>query len=119
MLPFQPEPNYKLKQRYPKALEKIWIAEEFMEDTPGKHREHVFDFEIGLRLIISRDLLIKGDKPKLHVSCSWFKHPNIPSDEWMLEVKKCFGSLDNRSAQWNFIRFSQKGVPHWILEDTN
>lgn len=59
---FQPEPIDKLKSRYARAIAKAWPdptyiedAESYFENTrPGIMREHVFDFEDGTRLVISK-----------------------------------------------------------------
>jgi hypothetical protein len=65
ILPFEPEPLESLQARFPKALERIWVVPSNgdMPDRPGMHREHLFDFESGLRLLISIDRL---DKAKYH-----------------------------------------------------
>ena len=56
---FQPESVAKLKKRYAQAFEKTYdvnkIGESQSTDRPGLHRENVFDFKDGLRLIISKD----------------------------------------------------------------
>ena len=58
MLEFQPEPVEELKARYPEALEDVFNPLRIQanpELSPGKKRKHTFDFENGLRLIVSVD----------------------------------------------------------------
>lgn len=58
MLPFEPEPTIVLKARYSEALKDVYDPKEIAanpELAPSKKRKHVFDFEDGLRLIVSVD----------------------------------------------------------------
>ena len=56
MIPFEPEPSFSLAKRYPEAVERIYeLHEMWGQDRPGMKRKHIFDFEDGLRLIISRE----------------------------------------------------------------
>ena len=59
MLPEQIETLESAKARFRKALEKCWnlraIAKNPKGDRPGIHREHVFDFETGIRMIASHE----------------------------------------------------------------
>ena len=60
-LPFEPQPFDELKARFPKAVEGVYklppTAEETARDPlrPGLYRKHIFDFKMGLRLIVSVD----------------------------------------------------------------
>lgn len=80
-LPFEPQPLETLKQRVPQAFERVWnpVANKDKEsgDRPIERREHVFDFEDGVRMVVSVDFselrdvftnkLLSVDK-RLHVS---------------------------------------------------
>lgn len=75
-LPFQPEPIEKLAVRYQKAMEKVYDADKITQgqiDRPGLHRENVFDFEDGIRLIISKDRT--SGRLYIHISGSSTKGP--------------------------------------------
>lgn len=113
MIPFEPESIEKLKERLPKALEKIWKVTNPMPDRPGLHREHVFDFESGIRLLISRDQL-KREKPEIHVSASWEFNPPNSIREMHLLVINSYRALGGKDII-NFIGFSNKNIPHWIV----
>jgi hypothetical protein len=119
MLPFKPEPVNKLKQRYTKALEKIWIAEEGITDVPSSHRTHVFDFESGLRLIISRDILHPDYGVKTHVSASQFNKEFENLGEILEKVDEAVESLVGRRVKLQPIGMSAKGVPHFWIEEIN
>lgn len=58
-LPWQPESIAMLSKRFPKALEQTFEVENIVgddnSDRPGKHRENVFDYQDGVRLIVSKD----------------------------------------------------------------
>lgn len=57
-LPFAPEPEAALRARYPAALAELYDAEGVRLGSvtpPTRRRPNVFDFEDGLRLIVSRD----------------------------------------------------------------
>lgn len=57
-MPFTPEPVEQMIERFQKALEREFNADKISNgdpDRPGVHRENVFDYEDGIRLIISKD----------------------------------------------------------------
>ena len=116
-LSFRPEDIGKLTERFPKALEKIWVAKNNMQDRPGLHREHLFDFNTGLRLLISKDVLDGGKSgPEIHVSASWeFNHPCClkHASEEVQGFYKIIGGKGNL----RFLGFSPQMIPHWIVEE--
>ena len=72
MLEFQTEKLDQLKGRFDLALKKVWNPDKMKDekaDRPGLHRQYVFDFEDGTRLIVSKDKL--EGKLFLHVSGSY------------------------------------------------
>ena len=81
-LPNQPEPVEKLRARWPEALRFTVDAGKIKENPdkayiPSQHRRHVFDFDGGLRIIVSRDIC--NDDEMLHVSASATKEW---ADQW-------------------------------------
>jgi hypothetical protein len=74
-LKFKPLTVSEHRNRWSAALVKVWeygipldsIADH-LGDRPGQHREHLFDFHDGIRLIVSADKY--GDGTYLHVSVS-------------------------------------------------
>jgi len=105
MLPFQPEP-----------LADLWVAVQNMNDRPGLHRENVFDFEDGLRLIISKDRLFSDPKENVHLSASWTSKERAPTT-WAdvdLEVIKHYQSIGGPGLL-QFIGASSGNVPHWVV----
>lgn len=58
-IPFMPEPKKALKARFASALQPV-IEERLVlagqQEAPGASRRHIFDFEFGVRMIVSTDL---------------------------------------------------------------
>jgi len=55
---FEPEKKESLKARFMAALGRVYDVAKIVDhesDRPGQHRENVFDFEDGVRLIISAE----------------------------------------------------------------
>lgn len=122
MIQFNPQPLDELKKRFSIAMQKSWSVEKVSENLnnrPGNKQENVFDFEDGIRLIVSRDSY-KG-KEVIHVSASF--------DEKICKIKDISSALAKMYG--NFVElsgikttplyqfFSDKGVPHWIIEFSN
>lgn len=115
MLPFQPETVERMIGRFPQALEKTWLVTDPMPDRPGLHREHVFDFPSGMRLLISRDRLLPVEPAKIHVSASWeFMEPRS-IDEMNRRVKVGYELLGGK-GKLSWVGFSQMAIPHWVVE---
>jgi len=115
MLPFRPQEMGILKGRFGDAFKKVWVYDEGMEDRPGMHREHVFDFESGVRLLISKTQF--PDKNIIaHVSASWYKAEPKSIDEAFQQIKEHFRLLGGKNAL-TFLGISAQGIPHWKIED--
>lgn len=71
-LPHNPLTVEQHKTRYAQALVKTYHSEDCERGapTPGQCADNLFDFDDGLRLIISKDVLEDSPKPILHVSAS-------------------------------------------------
>ena len=72
MIPFIPEPLAALQQRFLAALEVICDIQRIESGStprPGTQRQHVFDWEDGVRMIISRDQL-ENRHVVVHLSAS-------------------------------------------------
>lgn len=58
-LNWEPEPAEKMAKRFETALKRVYdvdlIAQE-ESDRPGEHRENVFDFKDGIRIIVSLEI---------------------------------------------------------------
>lgn len=113
MIPFKPEIIENLIERFPKALEKVWEVTEHMSDRPGLHREHLFDFGSGMRLLISRDSF-RNDAPEIHISASWEWAPPFDVKAMREQVIKGYHQLGGKGLPiW--VGFSSGGIPHWII----
>lgn len=114
-LPFVAELLVTLRERFPKALEKVWEVTDPMLDRPGLHRENVFDFDSGLRLLISKDKLIDL-KPEIHVSASWERNQPTTIREAHRQVNEAYHLLGGKEYL-RFLGQSANGIPHFIGVD--
>jgi hypothetical protein len=114
-IPFRVETIEQMKLRFPKALEKVWIPVDGMEDRPGLHREHVFDFLSGIRLLISRDKLSRGIS-KIHISASWECDEPTTIDEATRLVTNAYRAIGGKGII-HFLGISSGNIPHWLVED--
>ena len=63
-LPFEPQPLTAHQSRYPAALSRVWPWVDdatYCGDAPAHHRDHVFDFDDGVRLVVARVRTRGGD----------------------------------------------------------
>ena len=75
MLPTEPETFEQIKARFVEAIREPVDLESVRAGTrkpPSGERKHVFDFEDGMRMIVSVDLIV--DTYFLHISVSGNKH---------------------------------------------
>lgn len=124
-LDFEPEPISMMKARLPSALTDTWLASEWetfedwaRKDRPGKHRKHVFDFESGLRLIISRDrfnLQGKAIPPFIHLSASWSNDPPASMYDASVQVKNAWSELGGNGMP-DLLGMSLNGVLHYRVQ---
>lgn len=124
-LPYEPESNESLKTRLSKALSRTWIVPNDPKEIekmnrPGQTRECVFDFECGLRLIISKDQLYGSAEPaKIHISASAFNEDVFKNFHTIKELTRFiqgYYELIEGKGQIKFIGFSPGIVPHWIVD---
>ena len=117
-LPHVAESLEKLKARYSDAILITWLPSETMVDRPGLHREHVFDFDQGIRLIISKEIIKQyGNKEYLHFSAS--ADPKIWGEEeqnFLRVAHICITELSGLSSL-NYLGLSKGGIPHWLSKD--
>lgn len=116
-----------LKGRFDAALEDVYDRNS--DPRPGEQRKHVFDFENGLRLIISFDKLHDGWS--LHISASCDKDSplfskvmeeegeenGIPSYRWHINAftESAVSGFDSISSQPCSLKIVSitKAVVHW------
>lgn len=124
MLGFEPESVEAARARLPQALAPIYDPLDLRsgELRPGEQRRHVFDFEEGIRLIVSRDLLIDSSRPpEVHVSASAIRPADIARVVAMGQqafVTRVFGLWTVlRGKKLRLVGFSPgRGVPHFVEE---
>lgn len=115
--PVTPQPLEVLKARYPDAIKRLYVYG-VDEIIPGKP-EHVFDFEEGIRIMVSREQAEGYEF--IHFSSSFNeeikeKYKDKPQElfDRMIQLFKDLSGIDQEPF---FKGFSpQKGVPHWIID---
>lgn len=116
-LEFAPESLDSMRNRYKKAVAKVWVVDgSNMKERPGLFRDHVFDFESGIRLLISNDK-IAGEDPVIHISASYEGRPGQPVllAEFEEEVTNKWRSISGCGLKYHLhlIGISPNSVPHW------
>lgn len=129
-LPFQPEPIASMRARYPAARKTLYVQEDVAagrQVAPSGLRQHVFDFEDGLRLIISRDRDPTG-LVVMHLSASAqdgshmhgaICRGEVGMPEFFDRVKLEWQTLSGSTQLPQLIGISDKYVPHWIVPEVN
>jgi hypothetical protein len=129
---FKPESVGNLAFRYHRCLEKTYTINEILCGKiapPSQNRNCVFDFENGLRLIISKEIF--GSKTGLHISASMQEGSELYENCWKLadfnrakegkryflsHVVSSFREISSDFRPMKFVEISpEKGVPHWVI----
>lgn len=113
-LPFIPEPVEKMVERFQKAFEHEFDVDKIANgapDRPGTHRENVFDYEDGIRLIISKDR--SGERVFIHLSASSLKE--MGGKEMLESMVKRFLVLNAAPFEGQGAASSTDGVIHILI----
>lgn len=130
MLEFRPESDQELAGRFDLAIREVVIPDLIASgrrQRPGMQRENVFDFQDGVRLVVSRDRLPCG--VRLHVSCSLVEGSRVAyglAGKSRVEAVSCFvndcvrraermASPANLRLDDQFI--TQGGIVHLVFGD--
>ncbi len=136
MLAHEPEPLSFARARLPAALARLITEAELLAGTfprPGLQRRHVFDFEDGLRLIVSREDHgsqrigpRRGLGEVVHVSASLTagsselrrcQFARNPRKAFLLAAIARMAELLDRPYRESLFLWSESGyVPHWFLK---
>ncbi len=136
-VPYNPAPLEELRRRYDAAVADVYDHADvgtFGANRPSEKPQHVFDFEDGLRLIISRER--SSPLEGIHISASlqpgrplYFALPEMlrppqvlkrmALDRWA-ELTGALSPADVQEAiergEAKFAGFSPgKGIPHWFV----
>lgn len=119
-LPYEPQSIEQLKSRFSKCLEKVWDKDidDLDKERPGLLRDYVFDFENGLRLIISKDNYKELGGLHIHISCSANKSDTFNhcfnKNHLNRFIQACYNSIGGK-GNLEFIGFTEGRVPHWKI----
>jgi hypothetical protein len=135
-VPTNPEPLPALRARYARALEHVYDVAGIRDRgliRPGEVPANVFDFDDGLRLIISREKLLDGEVT-LHVSASFPSECRIADEfrlllpyqdrkrllaKWRDSIPDRFAGLagPETAARLHYLGSSEADIPHWIIPE--
>lgn len=135
MVPCNPETLDQARDRYSAAIREVYDLNDprsFMDNRPSNKPQNVFDFEDGLRLIVSREKWIDRNIRGTHVSASFsvtstlwqevkvmanpimtFRH--IAFDRWRYMAGR--HPMEIRREEETFLGLSEHGIPHWFIRD--
>jgi hypothetical protein len=116
-LPFKPEPLKQLIERYPQALTTTYdvekIADGSSKDRPGLHPENIFDFEDGIRIIVSTDLL----EGNYYTHFSGSSQQNVKQDDLIKHVIEKIKLFTNDQQEGKTqLAISKAGVIHILFQ---
>jgi hypothetical protein len=133
-VPADPQPLEALRARYPRALEFVYDQAAIARSEgirPGEVTAQVFDFQDGLRLIVSRECRPDG-KVVLHFSASFPKESRIADEfrlllgfhpkeyvyrKWLRDVPRRFRELSGDDRTPRYLGVAGSLVPHWVIEE--
>lgn len=120
MIPYIPETVDQARARFSAAIEPLFDLEDPQCPSAGASRTHVFDFEDGLRLVISRDFH-PDTGVQIHLSASVntavVKSVGI---EFLFKAECRFREIaDWPDAPLSLLGLSpEKRIPHWIIPES-
>lgn len=120
MLPTLTESVAALRARYSAAISRTFEVVDLASgrgQRPGESRDHVFDFEDGVRLIISRERFPSGEVV-VHFSASVdTARVGQVGAEFLGAAVGHFREISMYDGPIRLIGISQgAGVPHWLAE---
>lgn len=125
-VPFTPMPMDQQKARFPLALRRVFDARNGMlpdGQRPGETLEHVFDFEEGVRYIVSKDYFPGRPDPIVHISVSaqaWFNQSRAGNSlpDFESYVLRKFDELsDNKFPRKERVGMTMRAI-HWLCYES-
>jgi hypothetical protein len=134
-VPNTPEPLRNLQDRYHKAVAYIYSVDSIREGAirPGEIAANVFDFEDGLRLIISRECCEGFNGTVIHFTASFPSDCQIANEmrsklariskdtlfwEFINSVPGRFAELSGDHRKAVLVGVSSGAIPHWVIEES-
>jgi hypothetical protein len=120
-LTFQPESDESAVARMPAALRRLFVLADIERDPsqrPGLMHEHVFDFQDGMRMIVSREDW-EAHGIKIHCSFSWFGPvpPSLAAAKALImeRLRAVVGFTGLQTSVMIFV--TKKGVLHYAFAE--
>lgn len=114
---YNPEPLERLKLRYSKALEELYIQLDVSRGIrvrPGSQPSNVFDFADGIRLIISKEQQPDG-RLVIHISGSAMGsdgHPIKLTDNLIHHIVEHYGLISGNLGSLEVVGISHESIIH-------
>lgn len=134
-LPHRPETLESLKARYHAALERVYTLDDAISGRvllAGRNPANVFDFEDGLRLVVSRIRLPSGPLT-LNISASVALNGRVARDAqvlcttgqpaskvyaaWLRSIPRRFRELSGDNRELLYLGHSGNLLPHFAIEE--
>jgi hypothetical protein len=121
MIPFKPESIDSLKDRFCDALIDSYDVEEVRKgniDAPSGQGQHIFDFEDGLRMIVSRD--VSDGQDFIHISGSFGDErlQQLSLEDGLAQIVKKYAMLSGDKSQRKMDYYvSEAGVVHLLFKN--
>jgi hypothetical protein len=125
----QSEPLAALRARYGEAVRDVYdhaCIAAGQQNRPSNQRKHVFDFQDGLRLIVSRDRTFVG-RTGVFVSASLMPgtpvyeslrlHRGDAREGFCTVVRERWQQLADSKRMPEFQGWSEAGIPHFVVWD--
>jgi len=120
-LSFKPEPTNRLRARFQAALYETFDAESIelgVAVLPGQRRANTFDFECGIRLVVSRIRHVSG-RDRVHMTAArcmigaigCCEHP-ASVQAFLRNAMQCYVDVSGQQPL-EFVGVMDGGVPCW------
>lgn len=124
MLPFAPEPIEQMQARFADALTPVYDVRVLMRqtnpsDSIGKKRKHVFDFEDGIRLIVSMETDPESSITRvayLHASMSSFNGLKMNRTDVTAFCTRLLTEMSQGRLLDPHVQVSEGGIPHFFYD---
>lgn len=114
MIDFVPEPLEKLKARFHQAIDIVWVMAENMKDVPSNNREHVFDCDDGIRLVISTNKIQQEENIYFQGSVNEIHFKGKLDETLMGKFADRFRQISGEEYDVYLLGLDKKAIPHFI-----
>ena len=117
-LPFEPELTEFLRNRFLEATKNIYDSvdiERLKQERFSKDRKHVFDFQDGVRFVVSKER-VHGEI-FLHINVSFPSGDEIRGKELVEMVMRRVYEIRGKNVPGNILAFEASGRAHFLFPE--